>query len=96
MAATAVYARVSHIFRGDGKVTLDPVVVFTNISATTAAFTLGGGTYQITVKGSTFGTVTLQVLAGDGSTWLTAATAFSADGATSVNLGPGSYRLALA
>jgi hypothetical protein len=96
MAVTAVYLRVGHIFRGDGKVTLDPVVAFSNIAATTAAFTLSGGTYQLTVVGATFGTVTLQVLGGDGSTWLTAQTAFAANGTASVNLAPGSYRFALA
>jgi hypothetical protein len=42
------------------------------------------------------GTVTLQKLAGDGSTWLTALTAFSADGYGTAFLPEGDYRVALA
>lgn len=96
MAVTAVYVRLAHIFRGDGVQGVDRVVTFSNISATTASFHLAGGTYHITVVGATFGTVTLQVLGGDGSTYLTAATAFAANGAVSVNLAPGTYRFVLA
>lgn len=96
MAATAVYARLAHISRGDGKVTLDPPFGFSNISSTTAAFSLSGGKYQLAVIGSTFGTVTLQVLGPDGTTYLTAATAFAANGAVAVDLAAGTYKLALA
>jgi hypothetical protein len=39
-----------------------------NISATTAAFSLQGGRYAACVMGSNFGTVKLQMLAADGST----------------------------
>lgn len=68
-----------------------------NISASTAAFILKGGAYGVTVT-ATFGggTVTLQRLSNDGVTWITALTAFSAAGYATVNLPPGSYRLAVA
>lgn len=69
---------------------------FSNISATTAAFTLDGGTYGVDVVGSGFGTVTLQKLAVDGTTWLTAMTAFSANGYATASLPAGSYRVAVA
>lgn len=68
---------------------------FSNISATTAAFTLTGGKFGVCVIGSSFGTVTLQALAGDGSTWVTALTAFSANGYAAVDLPPGQYRFAV-
>lgn len=69
---------------------------FSNIAATTAAFTLTGGRYAFTVA-ATFGggSVTLQVLAGDGSTWLTVSNQTAAAHAT-VDLTPGSYRVAIA
>jgi hypothetical protein len=70
---------------------------FSNISATTAAFTLRGGQYAVTVT-ATFGggSVTLQRLAADGSTWVTCLTAFSAAGYATVNLPSGTYRLTVA
>lgn len=65
-----------------------------NISATTAAFNLAGGLYGIDYIASwSSGSYTLQKLAGDGSTYVNAATAFSANGYTSVNLAPGEYKL---
>ena len=72
-------------------------VVFSNISATTAAFNLKGGQYGITVS-ATFGggSVTLQKLAADGSTYVTALTAFSAAGFVSAYLPPGTYKVAVA
>jgi hypothetical protein len=66
-----------------------------NISADTAAFPLAGGLYGIDYIGSNWGTVTLQKLAGDASTYVTAATAFAANGYTTVNLAPGKYKLAV-
>lgn len=66
-----------------------------NISATTSAFTLRGGNYSACVIGSGFGTVTLQRLALDGTTWVTALTAFSAAGMANSNLPSGSYRWAI-
>lgn len=41
-----------------------------NISANTAAFVLAGGRYGVSVIGTSFGTVKLQMLALDGSTWI--------------------------
>lgn len=71
--------------------------VFSNISATTAAFALRGGQYGVTVN-ATFGggSVTLQRLAVDGTTYVTCLTAFTAAGYASVNLPSGYYRLAVA
>jgi hypothetical protein len=67
--------------------------VFSNIAANTAGFTLRGGLYGVKAT-ATFsaGSVTLQVLADDGSTWLTAMTAFSAAGYASAYLPAGTYR----
>src|SRR5260370_5378812 len=100
MAATAVYANVVRvpIARGDS----DQNQNFQNINATTAQFNLDRGRYCYAVKASTYGTVTLQVLLPDGTTWATAPTApggtspaLAADGAVIVELPPRSYRLAL-
>lgn len=68
-----------------------------NIAATTAAFTLAGGLYGVDAS-ATFGggSITLQKLAGDGSTYVTALTAFSAAGYATVNLPPGTYKIAIA
>jgi hypothetical protein len=92
MAATAAYVSIS-------KVPSDAVpgdcVTFSNISATTNSFLLKGGTYGVTCKASTYGTVAVQVLAGDQASWLAAITAFAADGFASANLPPGLYRVAL-
>ena len=55
-------------------------------------FALAGGKYTVDV--STFGAVTLQHLGPDGSTYLTAITAFSANG-TASRLATGQYKLAL-
>ena len=96
MAATAVYITPSRI--PDASVDIiDAGTVFSNIAATTAQFGLGGGTYNVDVVGSTFGTVTLQRLGPDGATWLNALAAFAANGgATAANLPAGQYRFALA
>jgi hypothetical protein len=70
-----------------------------NIAATTAAFQLQGGLYAIdTVATFGGGSVKLQKLAGDGSTYLSvsSATDFTAAGFASVNLPPGQYRLTIA
>lgn len=70
-------------------------VKFSNISATTSAFQLGGGWYTVACIGSSFGTVTLQILGPDGSTYMTALTAFSANGISTVQLPPGQYKVAI-
>jgi hypothetical protein len=101
MAATAVYANIVRvpITRGD----IDQNQNFQNINATTAAFNLDGSRYCYAVKASTYGTVTLQILLPDGTTWATAPTApggtspvMAADGAVIVELPPGIYRIAIA
>jgi hypothetical protein len=93
MAATNVYASVVRVPLGSVP---NEAKAFSNISATTAAFGLGGGKYSFLVKASTYGTVSLQVLAADATTWLTALTAFAADGFAVVDLPPGQYRVAVA
>lgn len=67
-----------------------------NIAATTAAFGLNGGRYGLGVV-ATFGggNVTIQILGPDGTTWLTAATAVSAAGFSTMDLPPGQYRFAI-
>ena len=69
---------------------------WSNISATSAAFTLRGGLYGVTVIAGSWGTVTLQRLADDGSTYVTALTAFSANGYASAYLPSGTYKLTIA
>jgi hypothetical protein len=72
---------------------------FSNIAASTAAFNLGGGLYGMDVVG-TFGggSVKLQRLAADGSTYVSVAsgTDFSANGFATAYLPAGSYRLTIA
>lgn len=74
----------------------DEVQSFSNISATTAGFTLRGGAYGITVH-ATFGggNVVLQRLSPDGSTYVNVITALTADGYASSNLPSGTYRIAV-
>jgi hypothetical protein len=68
-----------------------------NISATTSGFTLRGGNYGITISATWGGgSVTLQRLAMDGSTWIAVVTAFSASGYANANLPSGTYRLLVA
>lgn len=70
--------------------------LFSNISATTAAFALSGGLFQLTVV-ATFGggSVTLQMLGPDQVTWLNALTAVSANGGVQGYLPPGQYRVSI-
>jgi hypothetical protein len=76
-------------------ITATESVQFSNISATTAAFTLKGGVYSLTTKATSYGTtVQLQVLALDGVTWLNESVNITADGVTTyTNLPPGQYRI---
>jgi hypothetical protein len=69
---------------------------FINISATTAAFQLDGGKYGVDCVGSGFGTVTLQKLGADGTTYVTALTAFAANGYATADLPTGTYTVAVA
>lgn len=72
---------------------------FSDISASTAAFGLEGGKYAVDVL-ATFGggSVKLQKLAGDGSTYLSvsSSTDFTAAGYATVDLPPGQYRFTIA
>jgi L-asparaginase II len=93
MAATAAYVAITRIpldgLAKDGHSEA-------NINATGSAFTLKGGTYGVTCKASTYGTVALSILCADGATYVAAMTAFSADGYAQVNLPPGTYKVTLA
>ncbi len=93
MAISAVYIALTHISL-DHSASRESFQ-FSNISATTATFTLMGGRYGITCMGTGFGSVTLQVQAFDGTTYLTAATAITANGVTIVDLPAGVYKFAL-
>jgi hypothetical protein len=74
-------------------------VAFSNIAASTAAFTLPGGLYGMDVV-ATFGggSVKLQKLAGDATTYVSVSsgTDFTAAGYGTVSLPSGSYRLTIA
>jgi hypothetical protein len=72
-------------------------VKFSNIAANTSAFPLLGGKYGVAATG-TFGggSIALQILLPDGSTWVPAFTAFAAAGFSVIDLPPGQYRLAIA
>lgn len=70
---------------------------FANISATPTAFTLRGGLYAITVMATWGGgSVTLQRLAHDNTTYVTVTDAFTENGFVTVSLPPGTYRLLVA
>lgn len=70
---------------------------FSNIAATPAAFTLKGGQYGVTASATWGGgSVTLQRLSADGTTYITCLTAITADGYATVNLPPGTYQLLVA
>lgn len=70
---------------------------FKNVAATQGPFVLRGGNYGITVS-ATFGggSVTLQRLAPDGSTYVTVLPAFTAAGYQNANLPSGTYQLLVA
>lgn len=71
---------------------------FSNISATTALFTLTGGKYAVDVHASFGGgNIHLQKLLPDGSTLLDvgSSTNFTGDGTVAVDLGPGQYKFVI-
>lgn len=69
---------------------------FSNISATPASFTMRGGNYGLTCHATWGGgSVTLQRLSPDGSTYVTVMNALTADGYGNANLPSGTYRLAV-
>jgi hypothetical protein len=70
------------------------VFPFKNISATPAAFVLRGGNYGLTCHATWGGgSVALQRLSTDGSTYVTVLTALTADGYGNANLPSGTYQL---
>jgi hypothetical protein len=93
MAVSAVYCLISRI-PGNGP--WEQAHLESNISTTSSPFTLQGGKYAMDVIGTSFGSVTLQRLGPDGSTYVTAATAVVANGAATLDLAPGVYKLTLA
>ena len=75
---------------------------FSNISATTAAFTLKGGRYVLNgVATWSAGNIAVQMLAADGSTWVApwtiagSANSMTANGSLTLDLPPGQYRIAV-
>lgn len=71
---------------------------FSNISADTAEFALTGGVYVVDAVATWGGgSITLERLGPDGTTWLTAVTALTANGVSAASaLPPGQYRVAVA
>ncbi len=78
--------------------TATEAVVFSNIGATTAQFALRGGRYSFMSKSTGTGTIDLQILLPDGSTWQAVATQVTATSGYQggIDLPPGQYRVAIA
>lgn len=71
-------------------------VAFSNISATTAAFALEGGMYQVDFKATWGGgSATLQQLGPDDTTWLSVSNAQTVDGGQTLYLPPGQFRVSI-
>lgn len=70
---------------------------FSNIGAvTTAAFQLKGGKYGFMTKSTGAGTIDLQMLGPDGSTWLAVATQITATaGYNTTDVPPGQFRVVI-
>jgi hypothetical protein len=82
--------------RGVGNWNGTELFTFKNISATTASFTLRGGNYGVTVHATWGGgNVALQRRTADGSTFINALTAFTADGYANADLPGGTYQIAV-
>jgi hypothetical protein len=94
MAVSAVYATIVRVNVGGGQ--SEDNHIETNVSTTTASFTLKGGRYGITAVMTGAGSLTLQILGGDQTTWLSAATSMTANGTALADLPQGNYRWALA
>jgi hypothetical protein len=71
-------------------------IKYSNVASTQGPFTLRGGCYGMTVIGTGFGTVTLNKLAADGSTYVSTGISFAANGYQSGNLPSGTYQIAIA
>jgi hypothetical protein len=100
MAATNVYARLTRIPWDEGPhgtgQAVETINALSNANTTSSPFRLNGGLFEIEVQADTFGTVTLQKLGPDGSSYLTQATAFSATGTALAYCAFGTYRFAVA
>lgn len=71
-------------------------VAFSNISATPGSFLLSGGLYELAVIATwSSGSVVLNQLGPDGSTYLSVSTTFLANGGGMYYLPPGTYQLAI-
>jgi hypothetical protein len=69
---------------------------FQNISASTAAFNLKGGRYNVIATATGAGTMGLQTLSADGSTFIPVHTAFAAvTGFATADLPPGVYKFVI-
>ena len=66
------------------------------VNATPADFNLDAGDYGLNVSASIFGTVTLQQLQPDGTTYLPVSSAIAANGYVVLQLPAGQYRLLMA
>lgn len=93
MAASAIYYTVQRIPEGGPSNTEGASE--SNVT-TPAAFTLTGGHYGLTVEASTFGTVTLEKLGPDGTTYIACDTSFSANGYHDKYLPAGTYKFVAA
>jgi hypothetical protein len=87
-----------HLRESDTGNPLNVIVSWRNISATSTPFKLTAGLYELTVHAGTWGggSVTLQRLAADGSTFATAFRAFSADSSATAYVPSGAYQLTIA
>jgi hypothetical protein len=73
------------------------ILKFEDDDSTPASFILRGGLYAITITATWGGgSVTLQRLAADGTTYITVMDAFSDDAFETISLPPGTYRLLMA
>lgn len=69
---------------------------FSDISATTGAFTLMGGKYGLDISATwNSGNAQLETLAADGSTWINVGSSITANGFSNYDLPPGQYQIAI-
>lgn len=87
--------RLDVISSGGSGVTPTPPVAspFTNAAAgTSASFTLGGGRYSLAAV-ATWGSLVMNVLGPDGTTWLSVSQVQTSNGGQILVLAPGTYQL---
>jgi hypothetical protein len=69
---------------------------FSNIAATTGAFTLMGGEYDLAISATwNAGSAQLETLSDDAVTWINVGSAITANGYSTYDLAPGQYRIAI-